>query len=71
MKRYLIPGKNPLVTEIKSKDPKDIIFKISPQKKLELEKIVNEKSSRVIRAIREWLLKDKEEMIKKAMNPKR
>jgi len=71
MKRYLLPGKNPIVKAINSKDPKDIVFKISPDKKAELEKIVLERGSRVVRALREWMLKDKEEMFKKASNTKK
>mgnify|MGYP006306366335 CR=1 FL=1 len=67
MRRYVTPNKNPLIKALKSKDSKDIVFKINPEKKAQLDKIVANRKSRVVRTLKEWMDKDKEEMFKKAL----
>lgn len=58
MKRVVIPEKSKLLLELKSNDSQDIIFKISAEKKAQLEAIVSNKGTRVVRTLREWMEKD-------------
>ena len=59
MRRIVVPEKNKLIRELTSKDNKDIVFSISPQKKAHLESLVSNKNPKVVRILKEWMETDK------------